>query len=187
VTLLRFQAALQNEGEAVLRWATASEQNSAYFAVERSLDGQHFAEAGRLGAAGTTTQAHTYELRNPRRLTGLTYYRLRQVDLDGTATDSPVVTLSPTAREAAQVNVYPNPSAGAAVARLALRGLDGKQVSVRVTDMLGRTVATRQLIPLGYQADAPLALLDNLPAGMYLVTVATATQTWSLRWTLEPR
>jgi hypothetical protein len=187
VKLLRFQATLQNEDEAVLRWATASEHNSAYFAVERSLDGQHFSEAGRLGAAGTTTQAHTYELRDPRRLTGLTYYRLRQVDLDGTATYSPVVTLAPTAREAAQVNVYPNPSAGAAVARLALRGLDGKQVSVRVVDMLGRTVATRQLIPLGYQADAPLALPDNLPAGMYVVTVATATQTWSLRWTLEPR
>ena len=187
VQLLGFQAVLQNEYEAVLRWSTASERNSAYFAVERSLDGQHFIEAGLLTAAGTTAQAHTYQLRDPRMLTGLTYYRLRQVDLDGTTAYSPVVTLSPTAREAAQVNVYPNPSGGATVAHLALRGLDGENVSVRVVDMLGRTVATRQLIPLGYQADAPLALPNNLPAGMYLVTVATATQTWSLRWTLEPR
>jgi hypothetical protein len=187
VQLVSFQAVLHNEDEAVLRWVTASEKNSAYFVVERSLDGQHFAEVGRLGAAGTTTQAHTYELRDPRRLTGLTYYRLRQVDLDGKTAYSPVVTLAPSAREAAQVNVYPNPAAGATVARLALRGLDGEKVSVRVVDVLGRTVATRQLIPLGYQADAPLALPDNLPAGIYVVTVATATRTWSLRWTLEPR
>lgn len=67
------------------------------------------------------------------------------------------------------VNLYP--SAGATVARVALRGLDGEKFSVRVVDMLGRTVAVRQLIPLGYQADALLTLPDDLPAGMYLLTL----------------
>ena len=60
---------------------------------------------------------------------------------------------------------------------MALRGLDGERVSVRVVDMLGRTVATQQLTPLGYQADVPLTLPETLPAGMYVMTLATATQT----------
>ena len=187
VQLVSFQAVLHNEDEAVLRWATASEARSAYFAVERSLDGRTFSEVGRLGGAGTSQTAHTYELRDPQALTGLAYYRLRQVDTDGTTAYSPVVTLAPTAREAAEVHVYPNPSAGTAVARIALRGLDRQQVQIRVVDMLGRTVATQQLIPLGYQADAPLTLPDTLPAGIYVLTLTTATQTWTTRWTLEPR
>ncbi|WP_198172865.1 lamin tail domain-containing protein [Hymenobacter ginkgonis] len=186
VQLVRFQAVLQNESEAVLRWSTASEQHSAYFAVERSLDGRAFVEIGRVAAAGTSQLAHNYELRDPRALAGLTYYRLRQVDTDQTATYSPVVTLTPTAREAAEVHVYPNPSAGTASTRIALRGLTNQPINVRVTDILGRTVSTQQLIPMGYQADVPLNLPATLTPGVYSVSLSANGQTWTTRLILEP-
>ncbi|MGI4872855.1 MAG: CehA/McbA family metallohydrolase [Janthinobacterium lividum] len=186
VQLVRFQAVLHNEVEAVLRWATASEAQSAYFAVERSLDGRTFAEIGRRTGAGTSLQAHTYELPDPQALVGLTYYRLRQVDTDGTSAYSQVVTLTPAAREATEVHVYPNPSAGRAVTRLALRGLDQQLVQVRVTDVLGRVVSQQQVIPLGYQADAPLRLPAELASGVYSVSLTAAGQTWTTKLVLEP-
>jgi hypothetical protein len=187
VQLTRFQAVLQNEAEAVLRWATASELRSSYFVVERSADGRHYVEVGRLAGAGTSTSPHSYELRDRQALTGLTYYRLRQVDTDQATSYSPVVTLTPTAREAAQVHVYPNPSAGTAVTRLALRGLTNQAIDVRVTDVLGRVVSTQQVIPMGYQADVPLMLPAALAPGVYSVTLRASGQLWTTRLVIEPQ
>lgn len=75
--LTSFQAVLQNEYQAVLRWATASEANSNYFAVEHSVDGIGYYEVGRQAAAGASILSRAYELRDPQPLTGRAYYRLR--------------------------------------------------------------------------------------------------------------
>ena len=185
VQLVSFRATLQNAREAVLRWTTASELRSASFAVERSRDGQRFAEVGRVAAAGTSTQARTYEWRDPTALSGRTYYRLRQIDTDHHQTYSPVEVLTPGTGEAAQANVYPNPSVGRAVTRLALRGLADQPVTVQVVDAMGRVVATQQVLPATYQADVPLALPANLPAGVYAVCVRSSTQVWTSRLSVE--
>ncbi|WP_345125101.1 CehA/McbA family metallohydrolase [Hymenobacter antarcticus] len=186
VTLTTFQAVLHNAHDAVLRWTTASEEHSAYFAVERSADGRAFAETGRVAAAGRSTQARAYQLADPQPLTGGTYYRLRQVDTDGTTTFSPVVTLSPARQEAAQVSVFPNPTVGHGPVQVALRGLAGRPVTVTVRDLLGRTLLTQHLVPAAYQAVAPLPLAPELPSGVYLVTVTDGSQTWTSRWSREP-
>ncbi|RZJ94895.1 MAG: T9SS type A sorting domain-containing protein, partial [Hymenobacter sp.] len=125
--------------------------------------------------------------RDRQALTGLTYYRLRQVDTDQTTSYSQVVTLQPTAREAAEVHVYPNPSAGTAVTRLALRGLTNQVLDVRVTDMLGRVVSTQRVIPIGYQADVPLTLPTGLAPGVYSVTLRASGQLWTTRLVIAPR
>jgi hypothetical protein len=186
VQLTSFQAVLQNEYQAVLRWATASEVNSDYFAVERSADGVNYYEVGRQAAAGTSTLPRAYELRDPQPLTGLTYYRLRQVDKDKKVAYSAVATLAPTAREAAQANVYPNPVAGSSNGRLAMRGLTDQKVVVRVTDMLGRVVTTQQFQPATYTADMPLLLPAATAAGIYSVTITAGAQIWTTRWIIKP-
>jgi hypothetical protein len=186
VQLTSFQAVLQNEYQAVLRWATASELNSDYFTVERSANGVSYYEVGRQSAAGSSNMPRAYELRDPQPLTGLTYYRLRQVDKDGKAAYSSVVTLTPTAREAAQANVYPNPVAGSSNGRLAMRGLTDQKVMVRVTDMLGRVITTQQFQPATYTADMPLLLPAATAAGIYSVTITSGPQIWTTRWTIEP-
>jgi hypothetical protein len=186
VQLTSFQATLLNEYQAVLRWATATELNSDYFEVERSVDGRSYYAVGRLAAAGSSSLPRAYELRDPQPLAGLTYYRLRQVDKDHKVAYSQVVILAPTAREAAQANVYPNPVAGPANGRLALRGLTDQPVVVRVTDMLGRVVTTQHFLPATYLADLPLALPATTAAGIYAVTITAGAQLWTTRWTVEP-
>jgi hypothetical protein len=79
-----------------LRWTTAQEKNNAYFAVERSADGQRFGEVARLTGQGTSTTARSYDWTDASLpAAGTLYYRLRQVDHDGTATYSAVRTVSP--------------------------------------------------------------------------------------------
>jgi len=143
-------------------------------------------EVSQKPAAGASTLSQVYGLRNPQPLTGLTYYRLRQVDADKKVTYSPVVTLAPTAREAAQANVYPNPATGNAVGRASLRGLADQRVTVGVTDMLERLITMQHWLPATYLADIPLTLSPTTLAGIYAVSSTAGSQTWTTRWTVEP-
>ena len=91
VGLTAFSASATAEGVA-LAWTTAHERQCAAFEVERSLDGRTFAAVGTVPGQGTTTTAHAYRYTDPSRPAAATqrYYRLRQLDTDGTAAYSPV-------------------------------------------------------------------------------------------------
>jgi hypothetical protein len=168
VALLDFTAQLQ--GTAVnLAWHTASEKNSARFDIERSTDGTTFGKLGAVAAQGTTSLAHAYAFRDAQLPLGATtlYYRLRQVDLDGTYTFSPVriVNVSGAGASAGPLTLFPNPTQGAAT----LSGAPA-QVAVQVFDAVGRVVYTTTTAADG---TASLDLPASLPAGVYVVRAGT--------------
>ena len=154
-------------------WGTASEVNNAYFEVERSLDGQVFGLVGRLAGHGTTLAASTYAYLDAgvaSRASGLVYYRLRQVDQDGTSTYSPVRTVRLVVVSAvAGLELYPNPAAPTdATVTLDLRTLPLGDYEVRLVSAQGSTVA--HYPGQGGQAQA-LPLPATLASGPYLVLV----------------
>lgn len=77
-----------------LTWTTATELNNDHFVLERSADGIAFEAIGNLPGAGTTQQVTHYAFEDDRPHQGLNYYRLLQVDLDGTSTYSYVLSLT---------------------------------------------------------------------------------------------
>ena len=165
VVLLDFTA--QPQGAAVnLAWHTASELNSSKFEIERSQDGRTFGKIGTVAAQGTTSQAHSYAFRDAQLPGGATtlYYRLRQVDADGTFSFSPVriVTVGGAAEPLA---LFPNPTHGAAT----LTGAPA-QVAVQVLDAVGRVVYTTTTAADG---TASLDLPAGLPSGVYVVRAGT--------------
>ena len=154
------------EGPAAVRlvWATASEQNSQQFDVERSLDGTAFAPVGTVAAVGHSSSPRSYGFLDAKLPTGaaVLYYRLRQVDLDGTFSYSPVRAVVLTAKAGAGLALYPNPApGGAATLTGAVPG-----TLVTVFDALGRRVAA---VPADVAGTAVLALPAGLPAGVYVV------------------
>jgi len=167
VTLRAFTAVAEGPA-ARLAWATASEVNSAYFAVERAAEGEEFTELGRVAGLGTSAVGATYTYRDAgaARAGTTLYYRLRQVDADGTATYSPVRALR---FGAAAVALYPAPAG--ATATLDLTALPGGPQAITILDLTGRTLARYTLA--GGQAH-PLDL-RGLPVGMSLVRVAGYT------------
>ncbi len=173
VTLVDFTAQLA--GRAVqLDWHTASERNAARFEVERSLDAVNFTYLGARPAAGTSSVAHAYAFTDSALPVGTTtlYYRLRQVDVDGTSTYSPVraVALAPSA---AGVALFPNPTT-----RLTTLTGASAHASVQVLDALGRTVLMATADAAGV---TPLALPAGLAPGVYVVR----TGSQALRLLLE--
>jgi hypothetical protein len=164
VVLLDFVA--QPQGAAVqLAWHTASEKNSARFDIERSLDGRTFRQLGAVAAQGTTSRTHSYSFRDAQLPGGTAtlYYRLRQVDVDGTYTFSPVRVVG--VARAGTLALFPNPTTATAT----LSGAPA-QVAVQVLDALGRTVYTTTTTADG---SATLDLPAGLPKGIYIVRAGT--------------
>ena len=159
VQLTSFTAVAQGPAVA-LAWHTASETNSDRFEVERSLDGSLFGKLVAVAAHGTTPLAHDYAYLDAALPIGARtlYYRLRQVDSDGTATYSPVRVV---AVAAARLSVFPSPARTSATLVGAAPG-----TAVQVLDALGRTVLTATTDATG---TAPLALPPGLPPGTYVV------------------
>ncbi|AMR26554.1 hypothetical protein A0257_05135 [Hymenobacter psoromatis] len=148
-------------------WTTASEVNSRGFDVERSLDGHTFTTLGTVAAAGTSATTHAYAFLDAHAPTTTAYYRLHQLDLDGTAAYSPVVAVGPLAGVAPAAGAaFPNPTAGP------LTIWAGANVTqAEVLNVLGALVLKQQLA----EPTPQVALdLSNLPAGVYLVRLATA-------------
>ena len=107
--LLTFEAWLQNN-DGKLRWTTENESNTDNFLVERSLDGISFHQIGTV-AAINTTGSHQYDYTDANITsidTRTIYYRLRQVDLDGSYVYSKIVSID-IAQEKTSISLYPNP------------------------------------------------------------------------------
>ena len=75
----------------LLEWSTESEDNSDKFFIEKSIDGSSFNEIGAVDAANISTQEKYYSFLDISASEDKSFYRLRQVDLDGTASYSPVI------------------------------------------------------------------------------------------------
>lgn len=166
VQLMYFRG--KSEAERVrLSWATALEINSSHFNVERSTDLKEFATIGKLTSAGDSRQVINYSFLDEAPLPGVNYYRLKQVDKDGTSDYSKIIAVSPQA-EATQFVIYPNPSDGSSV-RLQFDNLELDRL--RLITMLG------QEIPFEIQATSnnnltirPYKTLEN---GLYFMTYQT--------------
>lgn len=165
VTLTSFTAVAQPQSVRV-SWATASEWQSQYFAVERGADGQLFTEIGRLAAAGTSGQPHHYTLLDAQPPAGAAYYRLRQVDLDGSVQYSAVRVVS-RQNSLSGLHLFPVPAHHKATLLGAAPG-----VLVQVVDTQGRLATTAMADAAG---TAILALPAGLARGLYLVRAAGQT------------
>ncbi len=169
VTLTAFTAQTVQNRDALLKWNTATEVNSAAFEVERSFDGAAYAKVGEVAAQGTTATAHAYAFTDAgiaARAQGPVYYRLRQVDLDGTAAYSPVRTVSFSKVATAALSLYPNPAAASTSLDLSALPTTGSY-QVLVLDATGRQVLAATL---GGGLPQPLNL-TGLAAGTYQVLV----------------
>jgi hypothetical protein len=107
VELLSFDAKPVDDN-VILNWSTASEINNNYFEVEKSNDGKKFKTFQFVSGAGNSTIQNDYSTVDESPSPGINYYRLKQVDFDGTISYSPIVAV-----EINSSNVFyvmPNPA-----------------------------------------------------------------------------
>lgn len=92
VTWLSVNGQMQN-GNAIIKWATATESNTDKFEIEHSTDGINYIKAGTKTAAGNSSTTKQYEFVHPSPASGKNFYRIKQIDLDGRFTYSSIIVL----------------------------------------------------------------------------------------------
>lgn len=148
-------------------WQTQTEQNNKGFDMERRLDNEsHFTTKGFVASKasnGNSTVPIDYSFADGNTYKGISYYRLRQVDLD----DRAYYSLIKAVRGETTVNVliWPNPNEGQFSIRL--EGIDG-QKEAHIIDLNGRTV--QKITIKGTQQ----VNIHNLQAGTYILSIPNA-------------
>jgi hypothetical protein len=111
VTQTSFTGALTPAGKVLLKWTTDSELNSKSFIIERSADGKTFEEMNTIPASGDSSSKLTYSYTDFSPLSSRNYYRLIQVDSDGSRQTFNTIMVDGKAQKSnvAVVTIYPNP------------------------------------------------------------------------------
>lgn len=176
IELIQFDAYL--DGNKVnLEWQTASELNNDYFVIERSADGIRFDEIRIVDGAGSSNQLIQYFETDHSPLSGTSYYRLRQVDFDGSATYSQTKIIKTYAALVSELGVYPNPTDGAFHVVLANTGEE--EVLVVVRDISGKEFYSKVIITSTDQHLEAIDLQGVLPKGTYIVTASSRNELYS--------
>ncbi|MEM1093831.1 MAG: T9SS type A sorting domain-containing protein [Bacteroidota bacterium] len=164
---------VQRDGaDVLLRWTTASETNNAGFHVEQQTgEGAGWQDLGFVQGHGTTLQAQQYSHAVRDVAAGTHTFRLRQVDFDGSATYSPLETITILPTAFALRASYPNPATTSATLQFELP--QAAHVMVDVVDSAGRQVQTATLAGLGEGLHRHTVDVSALAAGVYHAIVRT--------------
>ena len=163
VELTKFAAAKKGS-EVSLNWTTASEQNNAYFIVERSADGFSFSAIGKVNGAINSSSTLNYNYNDNSPLAGKNFYRLRQVDLDGQFALSSIVSVNMSVNSSS-VSLYPNPVLNQALVQYpkAVKG-----ATYRIVSMDGRVMQTGILQENSTQMNITMG---GLKSGVYVLII----------------
>ena len=176
VDLFKFEAKPTENGN-LLNWATASEKNNSHFDIERSDNGIDFKSIGAIKGHGNTNQMHTYSFLDKNPLAAVNYYRLKQVDTDGTFIYSKTIAVSGLVlSKDAQIIVSPNPANDVLIVQsLTDNALDKR---VDLISLEGRLVLSKTL----YQGSTMCFFdLKTVCAGLYFVRIVDGQQTKTLK------
>ncbi|HRI60710.1 MAG TPA: T9SS type A sorting domain-containing protein [Saprospiraceae bacterium] len=108
IQLINFKAVI-NDDNVHLIWSTASEKDNHGFDIERSADNRNWTTLGFMPGNGTTAEKSEYKFTDESPLAGVNYYRLKQMDTDGSFQHTPMVVADVRANTL-QFDVFPNPS-----------------------------------------------------------------------------
>jgi len=160
ITLANFSG-IQKDGSNLLQWSTKSEQNSAYFDIQRSENGSDFTTIAKVNAAGNSSVAKNYQYTDNELGTSSVYdYRLKMVDIDGSSKFSSVIFIRNS--NSGLTTVYPNPARNQITINISDKSLINTQALL--SDLSGKVVQRISLNQASTQVD-----ISRYGSGMYLL------------------
>lgn len=172
IQLLNFTANDVQNQYVALSWQTASEENSDHFDVERSTDTSQFVKIVTVKAAGNSSTVQTYSAIDNFPVRGYNYYRLKDVDSNGSFAYSKIVMVKFGTGNAPLI--YPNPVSSVFTA------VPGSELirEIVIYNDQGRAV---QFV-MGNSTDAAMKVnISLLPAGVYFLKVKTDSQIYQFK------
>lgn len=165
VQLTTFTLSIIDKNSVSLNWTTSSEINNSHFLVETSLDGLNWSVIGLVEGAGNSTVQNDYSFIDNDLTGGVQYYRLQQVDFDGSFYYSNVRVLSADGSAPGLVLAYQN--GNVIEVSVAYKGVG----TVNLYDSRGRLVGTQSYMSEAREGVQLTFDAANKEAGIYYVHV----------------
>lgn len=172
VELLSFTATCEDDYVGV-KWVTESEMNADYFTVESSHNGYDWTVVNQQQANGTTFLQNNYFYNDSARNSAVTYYRLKQFDLDGALSLEKIIVSSCEFSNEISFGLYPNPNNGdfnitvsspfQKSAQIAIYSSEGKLIQNKNVDL----IFGENLFPIS---------LESISTGIYFVHLTIGTE-----------
>ncbi len=162
IELVKFEGQVKGK-MVILYWQTATEKDNAYMEVQRSRDGIHFYSIGKVAGNGTSVIPQFYTFKDEQPLQGLNYYRLRQVDWDGSETFHKVIAVP---MEATLTYMRLFPTQATDVLNVMFNEALVNGCLLKMIDVTGRVV---QQISLAREVQQVSIPIENLPKGVYVL------------------
>jgi hypothetical protein len=153
--------AVRTNGQVALSWQTASEKDNSHFEVERSISGENWTQIGEVKGAGNSFTTREYSFADAQPNTGVNYYRLKQMDYNGTFEYSKVISVV-VGDKGQRLRVYPNPVA----TTLTLDGAENAE-NIQIFDATGKIIRNA--------SNANQLIINELPNGLYFLKAFDAT------------
>jgi len=161
-----------NQGHSELTWSTVSETNNDYWAVMKSTDNTVFKTSGYVMGAGNSNEVRKYYYKDPEENNGTVYYKLKQVDFNGSATYSELLSLNCGSSDPADLVVKNFQDQG--YINLSFSAKTGEKYIVTLTGSEGKIIYR-----LEYESPRQQASIDipvsALKAGIYRACVQSET------------
>lgn len=174
--------AVASDSKVDLAWSTSSEKNNAYFSIEKSRDGIGFEEVLQVKGAGTSMAAKNYSGSDLHPYDGLSYYRLKQTDTDGSTAYSQLVTVTFNKKEDLFAKIYPNPANGTLYVEV--QGGSQLDLFISLRDQTGKACFARGWSGGQYPSTLPLDV-ERLAKGIYFVSIYNGARYFSQKIILK--
>jgi hypothetical protein len=164
--LVAFEVRENPEGSVNLNWMTASEVNSDYVSIENTTDGINWNAVSRVNAAGNSQVMINYthtDVAPNFSSEGMTYYRLKMIDFDGSFEYSPIRSLERTKGHDVMLSLFPNPASNELNMDFSKVDWNLGDVVLHVYNPLGRQVHSETI----RNTETEQMNLLNLPSSIY--------------------
>lgn len=176
IELLDFQGTVLFEGNE-LKWATASEVNSDYFIIERSIDGTSFERVAEVNASGNSNTVKNYSFTDKDIEAGIRYYRLVEIDIDGKSTKfSPISLTRKAERSFGFTKLYPVPAYDHLQVNFNTPAIE--TVKLDIFSLAGTLVESKQILTKKGRNNLKLNVSNYFP-GIYFISMTNGEQVFT--------
>ncbi|HLP56238.1 MAG TPA: T9SS type A sorting domain-containing protein [Fluviicola sp.] len=153
--------AVRIDSQVQLNWSTEFEENNAKFYVQRSETGSVWETIGVVNGKGDADQQNDYSFTDKQPLETMGYYRLMQVDFNGDASYTSILSVAGSSENT--LKIYPNPAVGS----FTIKNNGSKIDAIVLTDLVGKTYS----VDYTMEENRVVVNCDNYASGSYMLTV----------------
>ncbi len=165
-----------NNYEVALKWSTASESNNSHFEILRSNGGENFKVIGTVKGNGTSNIAQHYAFADKSPAEGVNYYRLKQVDFDGSSEDPTTIAVNFGLNGKVMSGYFVSDSE----IQLSIYATANTRAQLSVTDLNGKVVVKTN-VTLTDSNNLMKIQTGNVAKGMYILTLVADGKRTSIK------